>query len=262
VPEEEIDIAEAALIAAAFDREECDLTSYRAHLAEIAKKVAALAPDLAPDDADGRAEALRAVIAEEYSYCGDTLTYHDMQNASLLRVIDRRKGLPVALAIIYLHAARAQGWRADGINFPGHFLIRVEAQGARVIIDPFNGGIERNVRDLRDFLKQMSGVEVELAPEHYAPITNRGILIRLLNNIKLRALSAGELNRATDIIERMLIVAPGEAALLREAGLCHSRLGNLRRAREALEQFVERAEDAAARQEAEAILRDVRAKLN
>jgi regulator of sirC expression with transglutaminase-like and TPR domain len=78
-----------------------------------------------------RVAALTQVMAEEHGYNGDRQHYDDLQNANLIRVIDRRRGLPVALGILYLHAARAQGWRAAGINFPGHFLIAVEHDGER-----------------------------------------------------------------------------------------------------------------------------------
>lgn len=258
----DIDLAEAALLAAAMDREACDLTPYRARLADLAAAVAKKIPPDAQVNAAGQGALLRDVLAGEYGYAGDTLTYDDPQNANLLRVIDRRKGLPVALAIIYIHTARQQGWMADGINFPGHFLIRLEAGSGRVILDPFNGGLERSVADLRGLVKQMEGLDAELTPDHYSETGNRAILIRLLNNIKLRAITAGEVRRAAEIIDRMQMIAPDDLTLMREAGMCHGQLGNLRRATESLEGFLARAGDPGARQEVEAMLREFRKQLN
>ena len=77
--------------------------------------------------AEAKAAALTAVIAGAEGYCGDDETYDDLQNANLISVIDRRRGLPVALGIIYLQVARAQGWQATGLAFPGHFLISIDA---------------------------------------------------------------------------------------------------------------------------------------
>lgn len=256
-----IDLAETALLLAAFDHD-VPLAPYRAHLAEMAQDVGAAAPRGAACTAARQAQALAETISGRHGYAGDALTYDDPDNADLLRVIDRRKGLPVALAILYIHAARAQGWEATGINFPGHFLIRLESGGARVILDPFNGGIEREVADLRALLKQMAGLDAELRPEHYAPIGNRDTLIRLLNNIKLRAEAAGDDRRAAEIVDRMMLIAPEALALLREAGAVHARLGNLRRATEALERFIARSPDGAGRREAESLLQQVRARLN
>lgn len=258
----EMDLAECALLLAALDRPEGDLAPFRDHLDQLARDVGAAAEGGAAGQAAGKARALADTLAGLHGYQGDTLTYDDPQNASLIRVIERRKGLPVALAILYIHAARAQGWTATGINFPGHFLIRLEDAGGRVIVDPFNGGVTRDVADLRGLLKQMSGLEAELAPAHYAAIGNRQTLIRLLNNIKLRATAAKDLGRAAEIVDRMLLVAPDDLALLREAAQYQAGIGNMRRAIEALETVVARATDGALRRETEALLRQVRSRLN
>ena len=81
-------------------------------------------------------EQLAEIVARSYAYRGDSDTYDDLQNADLVRVIERRKGLPVALSILYLHVARAQGWDAEGLAFPAHFLIRVGIDGARHVSIP------------------------------------------------------------------------------------------------------------------------------
>jgi regulator of sirC expression with transglutaminase-like and TPR domain len=258
----DMDLAECALLLASLDRPTADLSLFRDHLAELALHVGEAVPRGTAPNVSRRASALTDTLSSQYSYQGDTLTYDDPQNANLIRVIERRKGLPVALAILYIHAARAQGWAVTGINFPGHFLIRLDANDGRVILDPFNGGVSRDVTDLRGLLKQMTGIDAELEPVHYAPIDNRQTLIRLLNNIKLRAAAAKENERVAAILDRMLMVAPGDLGLLREAGQCHARIGNMRRAIEALEVVVARSANSSLRRETEALLRQVRARLN
>ena len=125
----EIDLAEGALALAAFERPQVPFARYRAHLAELAEEVA---KDGARDLEEGgeRAALLARVLFGRYGYEGDRLTYDDLQNANLIRVIDRRKGLPVALGILVIHAARAQGWTMAGLNFPAHFLVRLELWSA------------------------------------------------------------------------------------------------------------------------------------
>ncbi len=258
----DMDLAECALLLAGLDRPEGDLSPFRDHLADLARDVSAAVPRGTARNVARQARALADTFSSQYNYEGDTLTYDDPQNANLIRVIERRKGLPVTLAILYIHAARAQGWSATGINFPGHFLIRLEGNGGRVILDPFNGGVAREVADLRGLLKQMTGIEAELQPGHYAPIGNRQTLIRLLNNIKLRAITAKENDRVAEILDRMLMVAPGDLSLLREAGQWHAEIGNMRRAIEALEAVVARSANGPARRETEALLRRVRSRLN
>ena len=142
-----------------------------------------------------------------------------------MRVIDRRKGLPVALGILYIHAGRAQGWDVAGLGFPGHFLIRLERDGERLILDPFNEGRVCAAAELRDLLKSTAGSEAELDPSHYATVSDREILLRLQNNIKLRRLQAGDMEGALACTEDMLRIAPDEATQWRDAMVMHQRLG-------------------------------------
>jgi regulator of sirC expression with transglutaminase-like and TPR domain len=258
----EIDIAEAALILAAFDRPGVPLSRYREHLSRLARDVAALGERHgAAASLDGRSAALNAVMLERYGYTGDRLSYDDLQNANLMRVIDRRKGLPVALGILYMHAARAQGWPIEGLDFPGHFLLRLALGGERAILDPFNAGALCGPRELRELLVSVAGAGSELTPAHTAAVSNREVLLRLQNNIKLRLLRERP-EAALGVLETMLMIAPDRSALWREAGGLHARLGNLRAAATALEHSLELARDGPARQQAAALLQKVKARLN
>ena len=241
LPDEAIDLAEAALALASFDRPEVALKPYRQHLSQLARDVAAFTEDDGATDAalEPQVEALGTILGDRYGYVGDTVTYDDLQNANLMQVIDRRRGLPVALGILYIHAARAQGWEIHGLSFPGHFLIRLQRGGEQAILDPFSGGQVRQAADLRGLLKATAGIAAELTPSHYAPVGNREILLRLQNNIKLRLVQDRQFEQTVAVIERMLLFAPRQAPLWREAGIIHAQLGNLRAAMEALEVFLE-----------------------
>jgi regulator of sirC expression with transglutaminase-like and TPR domain len=253
-------IGEAALALASFERPRVGLARYRQHLATLARDVGRHGD--AGGDLAARARALNEILLLKHGYSGDELTYDDLQNANLMRVVDRRKGLPVALGILYLHAARAQGWDSVGLGFPGHFLIRLSDGADRLIIDPFHGGKACDAAALRDLLKAMAGQEVELSPAHYAPVADRDVLLRLQNNIKSRLLQAGRGEEAVKIIETMLMLAPDLPDLWREAGALHAQLGNIRAAINALEAFVGRAPQGAARHQAAALLQQLKSKLN
>lgn len=253
-------IGEAALALASFERPRVPLARYRQHLATLARDVGR--HDGATGGLAGRARALNEIILLKHGYSGDELTYDDLQNANLMRVVDRRKGLPVALGILYLHAARAQGWDAVGLAFPGHFLIRLADGAERLILDPFHGGRVCDAAGLRDLLKAMAGQEVELAPEHYAPVADRDVLLRLQNNLKSRLLQTGAAERALAVVETMLLLAPDLPELWHEAGLLHAKLGNMRAAMRAIEEFIGRAPDGMARHQAAALLQQLKAKLN
>jgi regulator of sirC expression with transglutaminase-like and TPR domain len=216
----------------------------------------------AADRLDRRVAALNQVIIGKYGYDGDRLTYEDLQNANLMRVIDRRKGLPIALGILYLHAARAQGWEAHGLAFPGHFLIRLDGDGRRVILDPFNRGRTCDTPALRGLLKAATGLDAELEPAHYAPVGNRSILLRLQNNIKLRLIRDRCWARALEVVEAMLLFAPGEPQPWREASILSSRLGHLGRAVECLQTSLEHQPGDAARHATATLLQRLRKQLN
>ncbi len=261
--EAEINLAEAALALASLDRPDSDPERYRHHLSLLARDTAEAGARLGADDVlEGRVEALTRVLVERYGYEGDGKTYDDLQNANLMRVIDRRRGLPVALGILFLHAARAQGWSAAAINFPGHFLVRLELHGERLLLDPFHRGRVCDSRDLRELLKFVLGPDVELAPKHYAEIGNREVLLRLQNNIKLRLLQAEDTERAVGVMEAMLMFAPATPDLWCDLGLAQARLGNLRAAVVALDNFLQLGGRDPRRAEVFALLQQLRRKLN
>ncbi len=258
----QIDLAEGALALAALDRPQVPLARYRAHLAELAQEVATQASLAnAPIGAEYRA-AIARVLFDRYGYEGDRLTYDDLQNANLMRVIDRRKGLPVALGILMIHAARAQGWSMVGLSFPAHFLVRLEGGGDRLILDPFAGGAIVDSAGLRDLLKEAGGERSELKPSHYEPVSDRAVLLRLQNNLKMRLLRERKLEAAGRVVMRMLAIAPQETQLWREAGMIEAHLGNLKRAIGLIESYRDKSSSAAQRRQAALLLQELAQRLH
>ena len=245
MPDTEIDLAGAALQLARIDAPGADWEGAARHLSTLARDAVALG-DVA--DAAGRVQALAELIAGQHEYAGDTETYDDPDNANLIRVVERRRGLPVALGIIWLHCARAAGWEAHGIDFPGHFLLALEGAAPankqrqptpqHVVLDVFAGGAPLDARQLRSLIKQVEGPGAELRPGLLAPMGSRAVLLRLQNNIKGRRLLADDLAGALDCVQDMLRIAPDAAALWREAALMHQRLDQVAAAVRCFEQFL------------------------
>lgn len=262
-----IDIADVALILASFDHPATDLEVYRTHLRALSDAVKAAALEAGFDSDTGGPEEmatiLSRVIAEDFHYTGDEETYNDLDNANLMRVIERRKGLPVTLGVVYLATARAQGWAAAGLNFPGHFLIRLESRdGRRVIIDPFYSGRVMETHALRDLLKLVHGAGVELDATHYRPVSNREVLVRLQNNVKTRRMELNEVAGALEAVATMQALDPENAGLWRESGVMHMRLGHLKSAVEAFERFVTHAPEGADRQKIAQVIEELRERLH
>lgn len=246
--DDRIDVAEGALMLADYDRPATDLGPYRRHLDALA------GARLGGDSVEDKASALRHLLAGQYGYAGDLETYDDLDNANLMRVIDRRCGLPVALSILYIHAARAQGWDAAGLNFPAHFLIRLEADGARAVIDPFNGGTCLGPAALRGLIKSVGGNDAELHPDYYSAVSDRDILFRLHNNIRMRRLQTGDLPGATHATIALQALRPEEPRLTLEAGLMRARLGDKNAAIDDLERYMTMGGQEADRMEAARVL--------
>ena len=258
---ERLDLLEAALALSVLrNGDALDLPPLRQHVAAMSAAVADLVRRRGATP-----ESLAEVIAQSYAYRGDSQTYDDLQIADLARAIERPKGLPVALSILYLHVARAQGWHAEGLGFPGHFLIRVEIDGSRHVIYPFHDGCVRDASDLRELLRQVLGPTAELKPEHFDPVFDRDVLLRLENNVRLRLVKREDWAGAAQSLDRMLAIAPDQPELLFEAGQLNSRLDKRRAAIAAFERFlavVGSQGDAGLRQRATALLQELRRGLN
>ncbi len=216
-PEDEINIAEAALMLASLDRPGVSLQKYHHHL-EILK----LDTENEGHDArtaEERANALIEVMWGRHEYKGNDKFYDDLQNANLMSVIDRRVGLPISLGILYLHAAHSQGWNAEGVNFPAHFLIRIYGENDQVILDPFHKGKVLNAHDLRELVGTISGGSQSLEQWHHAPLGKRAILVRLLNNIKIRCLNVSDFDLAMNALKRTIYIDPEKIVHKYELGM-------------------------------------------
>lgn len=177
--DEAIELDTAALELALLDHEGTDLARYTDLLATLAERVDDLGAGRSTSQA--RAQVLAQVIAEEFGFAGDSESYDSPDNADLIRVIDRRRGLPVSLTILYVAAARRVGWTATALNTPGHVLAKVGSELDQVLIDPFNRGVSVDSAELSILLSNVFGRRVTPSAEHLAPMSNRAVLVRLLN---------------------------------------------------------------------------------
>jgi regulator of sirC expression with transglutaminase-like and TPR domain len=264
LPDAELDIAAVALQLARVDQPVADWQAANQHLTDIARAaVDAAAADRQADDGDllRRRAALAELLHGQFGYAGDAETYDDVSNANLLKVIERRRGLPVALGILWLHAAEAAGWEAHGVDFPGHFLVALAGRG-QVVVDVFGGGDPLDARDLRALLKKFAGEAAELGRDTLAPMSKRGVLLRLQNNIKLRRLREGDMAGAVACTEDMLRIAPEAVSLWREAGLMHQRLGHITAAIMSLERYLVLSPDGPQASRVRGLLEELRQRLN
>ena len=257
---QELDLARVALALAALDHPDVTLQPYEAHLRDLAAEISARRGKGLR--ASAIAALVRDIIADQFGYAGDSKTYDDTANADMIRVIDRRRGLPVALGILYIHVARASGARACGLNFPGHFLIAIESGGERVVIDPFNEGASLETGDMEALRERMTGQPGDWRPGEAPPMSDRAVLMRLLNNIRTRARAAADATRMAQVIERMLMLDASDAELWFELGLGYAATERPGAGLKALDQALRLERTAPWVAQAAELSRDLRRKLN
>ncbi|HLJ05805.1 MAG TPA: transglutaminase-like domain-containing protein [Acetobacteraceae bacterium] len=262
IPDTEIDIGNAAIQLARVDAPNADWQAARAQLSDLARDAVAIAKSLGTRDVSMRAEALAGLISGRYAFAGDSETYDDLANANMIRVVERRRGLPVALGIIWLHAARAAGWGAHGVDFPAHFLIALEGKSVQAVVDVFAGGMTLDARDLRALLKRVEGEDAELRPGLLRPMSARRVLLRLQNNIMTRRLQAGDLAGGLTCTEDMLRIAPDHAELWRQAAVMNQRLDRVGAALRCFDRFLALVPEGDAAARVRGAMNELRTRLN
>jgi len=262
--DEAIDLAKTALVLASADRPGISIEPYLRHIDQLTADVSEYADSFTTENKilDVRIEALVQIIIKRYGYGGTESVFNDLEAANLMRVIDSRSGLPVAIGIIFITVARAQDWEITGIDFPGRFLLRLDYGGTRKIIDPFAGGTIIEVHDMRAMFKAFVGNQVELAPEHYRDMGNREILGRLQSNIKSRLIQNEKWEEALAITENMLLFQPNQTNLWHEVGLLYARNDRIVDAIHAFENFLSKTTTEEKRYKVSILLQELRTRLN
>lgn len=262
LPGEQIRLADTALFLATALEKDKRITPYIRHLKRLCFDVAGyIGAETDGPDLGLRAEALRQVLAKRYGYGRAPKTTDTLEKANLMRLVDSRAGSDAALAVLYVHIARALDWTACAIDFPGRILVRLEVPGERAIFDPGNGFQPCTPQDLRRMLKEVLGEQAELTPAHYAALDSRALLLCLQEEIKIHLLDQERFFDAADIIDTALQFAPLDATLWREAGYLYARLDNVAAAVEALEAFMRLNEGEEHRYRASLLLQELRGRL-
>jgi len=205
---------------------------------------------LSPDaDPLQRLRMLNQFFFKDLGFAGNVNHYHDPDNSYLHVVLRTRRGIPVSLAVLWLELAQGLRLKARGINFPGHFLVKVNLPAGQVVIDPFSGeSLSREALSERLLPYQQSrGMvgEFEVPMGLYLQsATPRDILVRMLRNLKDLHRSQADVSRLLAVQERLVILLPDHWPEWRDRGLAHAELGNTREAVADLERYCAETDDA------------------
>jgi regulator of sirC expression with transglutaminase-like and TPR domain len=166
----------------------------------------------------------------QLGFVGNREHYEDPRNSFLNDVIARRTGIPITLAIVFMEIAGRAGLTIDGVNFPGHFLMRCpepdQPEPTALIVDPFNGGAVLSDVDCLKLLKTHAGAEALLEPGMLQPAGKQAILLRVLLNLKRAFVRMRSFDYARDVSELLVALDPSALTELRDRGLLASHLGD------------------------------------
>ncbi|MEO8704983.1 MAG: transglutaminase-like domain-containing protein [Kofleriaceae bacterium] len=225
VARDDIALDHAALLIGAWDYPQRDPERYREQLDEIAVTVE---PDVAAAGGGiARARAISDCLFERLGFCGNTDDYYDPRNSFLTDVLERRTGIPISLSVLYLEVARRVGVLAQGVNFPGHFLVRVAIEDAWLFLDPFSGGRALTPGDLETLLRKTTTPDAVLEPSVIAAATKRQIVARMLVNLAGIYGRNGDLPRSLDVLERLAILEPTNPRIARDLAQLRERVNGL-----------------------------------
>lgn len=265
-PEEDIDLAEAALVIAAHEYRGLDIPAYLARMDEMAAALRnRLRQDIAPTE---RILALNRFLFNELGFSGNMADYYDPRNSFLNEVLDRKLGIPITLSLIYVEVGRRVGLALHGVSFPGHFLVKCTVRDGVVVLDPYGRGVSLSLDDLQQRLRALRG-GAEATPE----VTRRmltvagkkDVLARMLRNLKAIYLERRDAPRALAAVDLLIELEPRAADEYRDRARIYLDLECFRAALADLRNYLmlkPGAEDAAVVKRSVVELQQIAARLN
>ena len=243
-------LAPAALAIARMEYPQLDASRYLRTLDRMGDDAADRLATLG-DEADllRRIAGISTYLFKEQGFAGNRKHYDDPRNSFLNNVIDRRTGIPITLALVYIEVSRRAGLRIDGVNFPGHFLLCVHpgapdgtaalaADGGQLILDPFHGGAILSELDCRKLLRTHAGDEVPFDRRLLARATKPEIIVRMLVNLKRIYVRMRSFPQAHAVTELLLALDPRPRPSCATAGLLAYHLNNYPAALAGLEAYL------------------------
>jgi regulator of sirC expression with transglutaminase-like and TPR domain len=239
------DLAPAALAIARVEYPSLNAAPYLALLDYMAGQASARMA-AADGSIEGSVRTLNEYLYDECGFSGNRDSYDDPRNSFLNEVLDRRTGIPISLAVVYIEVARRAGVRIEGVNFPGHFLLRAPVgdgtgshrAGGDLIIDPFHGGAILSEVDCRQLLRQHAGDEAAFDPALLNAARRQDIIVRMLVNLKRLYVRMRSFPQARCVSTLLLAADPSAVSELRDRGLLAYHLQDFAAALRDLEEYL------------------------
>lgn len=240
IPEERLSLAEAALHIAEEEYPDLPISEYVGLLDTWARE---LKKKRSKEPAQVQIARINDHLFGRLNFSGNTENYYDPRNSYLNEVIDRRKGIPITLSVIYLELAWSLGLDAAGIGIPSHFMVRVMVEGEPLYVDPFHQGNVLTVEGIKDFLEAATQGAVELQSGYLTAMTKKQILTRMLRNLKGIFLEQKNFAKTIQIIDKLIVLNPDLPEEVRDRGIVYYQMQAFRKALSDFELFLSMAPD-------------------
>jgi regulator of sirC expression with transglutaminase-like and TPR domain len=224
-PAPEIDLARGALCIARIEHPRLIAEPSLARLDELAARSGASGLG----DEVRTLHRLREFLFAEEGFRGNSEDYYDPCNSCLNDVLERKRGIPITLALVMMEVGARVGLRILGVGLPGHFVVSARVGGDSVLLDPFSGGTVLTLEGAHKVVARAVGRSVRLTEANFTPCSRPQMLARMLGNLKAVYLSRREWGKALEAIDHLLIVDEASSSHLRDRGSVLVKLGHFHR---------------------------------
>src|SRR5262245_7258843 len=215
-PQAPLDIAELALQLARDEYPNLDVEAYLAELNAMAQEGARYMRG----PLSARVHGLCRYLFHDLGFHGNKKDYYDPLNSYFNQVLERRTGIPITRSAVTMAVAGRCGLRVGGVGLPGHFIVKAVEGGEEVLLDPFHGGRVLTPTDCENLVLQVTGHEMQVTRERLQALPLGLMVMRMLNNLKAIYLKRSDMPRAVQVLERLRQLAPADAEVQRDLGVC------------------------------------------
>jgi len=260
VEDERIDLLGGALLIAETEYPQLRPELYIRKIEELALRAKSLLSET-PDAAQS-IQVLNRVLFEEEQLRGNNDDYYDPRNSFLNDVLDRKLGIPITLAVIYMEIARRIGFPLFGVGMPGHFLLKhYDVDGRESLIDCFESGKILSATDCQRRLNEIYSGQLTLQPNFLGAIPRRQILMRMLNNLRSVYLTRRNFRKGLQIVDLILAIYPRSPEDVKQRAVMLHELGQASRALEDFDLYLKMSPEASDADEIRQVSLSIRRKL-
>jgi len=234
----------AALEMAAIERPDLDPAPYLAMLDRIASELDTRLGRQAGSDGPRFVRIANEYLFRELGFRGNDSDYYDPRNSCLDVVLDRRTGIPITLSVVYIEVVRRLGRPVFGIGLPGHFVAQYNDGEYSAYIDAFHAGRLLTEQDCGELAQEITGVDVSAEPSSLAPVSNRYILVRMLNNLRSAYFRVKQYGKAATVMDLLVEAFPANADYYKARGVARLHLREFGAAKRDLEKYLQCAPEA------------------